>query len=562
MQHGAGQVEDAALRRLHQPRRATPRSVGTISATRRLPPAAAALGDAVAHRVEHEAAPVSLDQRGRSGPQHPIDRRQARTCACRSSSPSSRGDRFGEAQPRRVRNVRAARRRSSRRPADHGGAIAEAPQLGEAGGGALGRDAGEQPAGGLRVDQQRGQRVSGSAVGPRRPAQTDWRRAASWRAPLPSSASAPSSAGIASGSRRRIGTRRRAASRSGGPTGRNRSHRCRRWRRCARGSRGGGGRRLQHRRRSAPRLARAGAAPRISAARMTPVPSGLVRISRSPRSQPALAQQLCRPRSPGHRKAERQFGPLGAVPADQHGAGRLQHLGAALAACETDPARRSAGAPAAGWRSPARSRACRPSHRCRRAHGWPRSARTDTGRRPCARKKSTVCSSGGAPGNETSAASSGLSSPIVTALAGRRLAAAPWRGRARRPGPSRRSRRSASAPPLGSGHRRAIGVAAHPAPVDPVLEPPQPRGPEATNGPREATASRRRVPISARPRRCGTARFSRGRRGRGAGWRPAAGRRARHRRRPSRADAPRIVATSPAAKTRGSPGERRSHRSR
>ena len=60
------------------------------------------------------------------------------------------------------------------------------------------------------------------------------------------------------------------------------------------------------------------------------MPSGLVRISRSPARSPPL--RISRPgrRPPGHRKTERQLGPLGAVAADQYCAGRLQHLGAAL----------------------------------------------------------------------------------------------------------------------------------------------------------------------------------------------------------------------------------------
>ena len=46
-------------------------------------------------------------------------------------------------------------------------------------------------------------------------------------------------------------------------------------------------------------------------------------------TQPGLAQQLSGPRPPGHGKAERELGALGAVPADQHGAGRLEHVEAA-----------------------------------------------------------------------------------------------------------------------------------------------------------------------------------------------------------------------------------------
>ena len=43
-------------------------------------------------------------------------------------------------------------------------------------------------------------------------------------------------------------------------------------------------------------------------------------------AQPALAQQLPRPRSPGHGKAESQLGTLGTVPADQHGSRRFEHV--------------------------------------------------------------------------------------------------------------------------------------------------------------------------------------------------------------------------------------------
>ncbi len=47
-------------------------------------------------------------------------------------------------------------------------------------------------------------------------------------------------------------------------------------------------------------------------------------------TQPALAQQTAGPGAAGHRKAEPQFGALGAVAADQHRAGFFQNLGAAL----------------------------------------------------------------------------------------------------------------------------------------------------------------------------------------------------------------------------------------
>ena len=102
-----------------------------------------------------------------------------------------------------------------------------------------------------------------------------------------------------------------------------------------------------------------------------------------------------------------------------------------------------------------------------------------------------------------------------------------------------------------SGNSR---VAPHPAPVDPVLQPPQAG---ALGGERAARGDRlpSPVPISASARRCGTARRS---------GLPASARRRLAASggpwphgvdaRPSRADAPSIVATSPAAKICGSAG--------
>src|SRR6516165_8300496 len=102
------------------------------------------------------------------------------------------------------------------------------------------------------------------------------------------------------------------------------------------------------------------------------------------------------------------------MPPDQHGASRLEHLDPAAQHVEQvvlddwRPGRRQGGDGERGLR--------RTSHRINVPRAWVAARRPNRyGSSTIARKKSTVCKSGGAPRNEINAASSGLSRPIITA---------------------------------------------------------------------------------------------------------------------------------------------------
>ena len=271
--------------------------------------------------------------------------------------------------------------------------------------------------------------------------------------------------------------RRRSASRSDVRAIRTRSRRCRRSRRTTTRHDDAAAGGLPHRRDRRRDSSGAGARPRISAARITPVPSGLVSISRSPGRSPPLRSSCAGPGPPGHREAERQFGALGAVAADQHRAGFLQAPRCRPSACGTDPARRSPGAPAARSRSPARSPAFRPSRRCRRAHGWRRCARTDTGRRPSRGRNRRSAAAAARPETTRAPRRPGCRDrsrrlPASTPGASRAIARASTSAGTFAAQPPQRIALS----PAASSASVIAGSSVyspHPAPVDPVLEQPQ-----------------------------------------------------------------------------------------
>jgi len=156
-------------------------------------------------------------------------------------------------------------------------------------------------------------------------------------------------------------------------------------------------------------------------------------------------------------------------------------------------ARRCQAAPAAGWRSLKRSRACPPWRRCRRVRGFAAICPNRYGSSTMARKKSTVCSSGGALGKA-------IQRSVVRAVetdhdGAARLRLEPLHHSAElRPHgtlAAQPPQRIGLLPASGSISRQ-FAVTPHPAPVDPVLQLPQKRAIG-----RERAARRRR---HARPR--------------------------------------------------------------
>ena len=163
----------------------------------------AALGERLAHRIEHKRAAVTLDQHGGLGrAQHAIDGGQTRRGGRdRARSFAGRGKRRQariRQAPRVERDQRASAALRSITTPIVAGAVAEPDQFVDAIGRPLGRDAGEQPAGGLRVDQQRresrvgigvlgSERRQGGSIAAVQRACRGRRRAAPSRRPAPGS---------------------------------------------------------------------------------------------------------------------------------------------------------------------------------------------------------------------------------------------------------------------------------------------------------------------------------------------------------------------------------------
>jgi len=124
------------------------------------------------------------------------------------------------------------------------------------------------------------------------------------------------------------------------------------------------------------------ASPRASAARTTPVPSGFVRMSRSPGRRPPLRSSSPRPRPPGQGKnREASSAPSALCPPTKHGPCRFEHVEPTAQhvneSCSTMSGR-------AGGRVAIASAvlgACPPCRRCRRARGR-RDPPNRSGRRP------------------------------------------------------------------------------------------------------------------------------------------------------------------------------------